>query len=148
MEAIYWGSNPVWGRGLGSGPWVMADLENGLWGGNEALNPGNVPLTYPFVTAMVKGGTNGFALKAGDATQGKLQSMFDGPRPPGYQPMRKQGAIILGIGEPPPLPRTLTNSAPSCAAQRPIPTLSPPLPPLSTKAATTQIGRSARFMRG
>ena len=47
---------------------------------------------------MVKGGANGFALKASDATAGKLQTMWDGPRPRGYQPMRKQGAIILGIG--------------------------------------------------
>ena len=49
---------------------------------------------------MLKGGANGFALKAADATQGKLQTMYDGPRPSsgGYQPMRKQGAIILGIG--------------------------------------------------
>ena len=52
----------------------------------------------PFVTAMVKGGTDGFALKGGDATQGKLTTMYDGPRPPQYQPMKKQGAIILGIG--------------------------------------------------
>jgi hypothetical protein len=39
----------------------------------------------PFVTAMVKGGANGFALKGGDATQGKLTTMWDGPRPQGYQ---------------------------------------------------------------
>eukprot|EP00326_Haptolina_ericina_P038193 CAMPEP_0181241512 /NCGR_PEP_ID=MMETSP1096-20121128/41168_1 /TAXON_ID=156174 ORGANISM="Chrysochromulina ericina, Strain CCMP281" /NCGR_SAMPLE_ID=MMETSP1096 /ASSEMBLY_ACC=CAM_ASM_000453 /LENGTH=74 /DNA_ID=CAMNT_0023337603 /DNA_START=1 /DNA_END=225 /DNA_ORIENTATION=+ len=24
--------------------------------------------------------------------------MWDGPRPPGYQPMQKTGAIILGVG--------------------------------------------------
>ena len=53
---------------------------------------------------MLKGGSHGFALKAGDATQGHLQTMWDGPRPKvgrngtGYQPMKKQGAIILGIG--------------------------------------------------
>ena len=39
----------------------------------------------PFVTAMVKGGANGFALKGGDATQGKLTTMWDGPRPQGSQ---------------------------------------------------------------
>ena len=77
---------------------LQADLENGLWAGNERVNPDNVPLNYPFVMAMVKGGANGFALKAGDATQGKLSVMFDGPRPNGYQPMKKQGSIILGIG--------------------------------------------------
>ena len=76
----------------------MADLENGLFAGNVRVNPGNAPLTYEFVTAMVKGGANGFALKAADATQGKLQLMYDGPRPDGYQPMKKQGALILGIG--------------------------------------------------
>jgi hypothetical protein len=54
---------------------------------------------------MLKGGANGFALKAADATQGKLMTMWDGPRPQTnssglgpYQPMRKQGAIILGMG--------------------------------------------------
>jgi hypothetical protein len=77
----------------------MADLEDGLWAGNQKpFNHDNTPVTSPFVTAMVKGGSNGFALKAGDATAGKLKTMYDGPRPPGYQPMRKQGAIILGIG--------------------------------------------------
>ena len=51
------------------------------------MNPNNTALNYPFVTAMVKGKTDGFALKAADATQGKLQLMFDGPRPAGgYQP--------------------------------------------------------------
>ena len=73
-------------------------IENGLWAGNVTPTLSNTPLTMPFVTAMVKGGTDGFALKAGDATQGKLTTMYDGPRPKGYQPMRKQGSIILGIG--------------------------------------------------
>ena len=48
---------------------------------------------------MLKGATDGFAIKAADATQGKMQLMFAGPRPsPRYQPMAKQGGIILGIG--------------------------------------------------
>jgi len=82
MEAVYWGTCKIWGKGHGEqGPWVMADLENGLWAGNERVNDENMPLNYPFVMAMVKGGSNGFALKAGDATQGKLQLMYDGPRP-------------------------------------------------------------------
>ncbi len=33
VEAIYWGTSTQWGRGSGSGPWVMADLGNGLFGG-------------------------------------------------------------------------------------------------------------------
>jgi len=98
MECVYWGTCNVWGSGQGSGPWVMADLENGLWAGNVRKNEKNLPINTEYVTAMVKGGTNGFALKANDATRGKLQLMYDGPRPNGYQPMKKQGAIILGIG--------------------------------------------------
>ena len=74
---------------------VMADLENGLFAGNETGNDNNTPITTDFVFAMVKGGTNGFALKASDATTGTLKVMFDGPRPRGYPPMKKQGAIIL-----------------------------------------------------
>eukprot|EP01084_Bolivina_argentea_P109865 196281_1 len=98
MEAIYFGNCAVWGRGSGSGPWVMADLENGLWAGNEKVNSNNTPLTSDYVFAMVKGGTNGFALKGGDANGGSLKVMYDGARPDGYQPMHKQGSIILGIG--------------------------------------------------
>ena len=55
-------------------------------------------LRSAFVTAMIKGGTDGFAIKGGDATAGTLTTFFDGPRPHGYQPMHKTGAIILGVG--------------------------------------------------
>eukprot|EP00486_Rosalina_sp_Unknown_P007470 CAMPEP_0201575660 /NCGR_PEP_ID=MMETSP0190_2-20130828/20997_1 /ASSEMBLY_ACC=CAM_ASM_000263 /TAXON_ID=37353 /ORGANISM="Rosalina sp." /LENGTH=306 /DNA_ID=CAMNT_0048005557 /DNA_START=48 /DNA_END=965 /DNA_ORIENTATION=+ len=98
MEALYFGNATGWGRGADNGPWVMADLENGLWAGNETVNNGNTPITSTFVFAMVKGGSNGFALKGGDANGASLKSLYDGPRPPGYQPMHKQGSIILGIG--------------------------------------------------
>ena len=96
MEAVYFGTCTGWGRGQGSGPWVMGDLEDGLWAGADKVNNNNTAIATPFVTAMVKGGANGFALKAQDATAGKLQTMWDGPRPAGYQPMKKEGAIILG----------------------------------------------------
>ena len=85
MEAVYFGVSKQWGRGAGDGPWVMADIENGLWAGDVNPALGNTPLTTPFVTAMVKGGENGFALKGGDATNGTLKVMWDGPRPPGYR---------------------------------------------------------------
>lgn len=98
MECVYFGNSQDWGHGGGSGPWVMADLEDGLWAGDQKVNPDNTPVTFPFTTALVKGRTDGFVLKAGDATKGGLTTMYDGPRPSGYQPMRKQGAIILGIG--------------------------------------------------
>ena len=39
-----------------------------------------------------------FALKGADSTTGPLKTLYDGVRPRGYQPMKKQGSIILGIG--------------------------------------------------
>ena len=98
MEALYFGNATGWGRGAGKGPWIMADLENGLWAGNQSVNSGNTPITSDFVFAMLKGGENGFALKGGDANGVSLKVMYDGSRPQGYQPMHKQGSIILGIG--------------------------------------------------
>jgi hypothetical protein len=78
----------------------MADLEDGLWTCNETnfINSLNQPITATYTTAMVKGGSIGFSVKSADATQGTLSTLYDGPRPPGYQPMRKQGSVILGIG--------------------------------------------------
>jgi len=102
MEAIYFGNSTVWGHGQGTGPWIMADLENGLWAGNVTAGKGSA-IDADFVTAMVKGDRgNHFALKGGDAggnrLTGRLKVLYDGVRPQGYHPMKKQGAIILGIG--------------------------------------------------
>jgi len=47
---------------------------------------------------MLKGGPNLMAIKGGDAQSGRLQSLYSGPRPDGYSPMKKQGGIILGVG--------------------------------------------------
>jgi non-reducing end alpha-L-arabinofuranosidase len=101
MEAIYFGNIKVWGYGSGNGPWVMADLENGLFSGaNVHLNSGDQSITSHYVTAIVKGGPNLWAIKAGNAQSGGLTTMYSGPRPnvSGYNPMHKEGAIILGIG--------------------------------------------------
>ncbi len=103
MEAIYFGDGDGGSNegGSGSGPWVMADLENGLYSGiNAGSNSGDQSISTRFVTAMVKGGPNLWAIKAANAQSGGLTTMYSGPRPnvSGYNPMRKQGAIILGIG--------------------------------------------------
>ena len=146
MEAIYFG-NTHWMQNAGDnttvgpdgqvldGPWVGADLEAGMYYGGGKVskyNPQNKPLIQPFVSLYLRGGTDGFALKGGDATKGRLQTMYDGPRPdckvatitpphpdagasictrqrtnpynvkrnitPSYQPMHKQGAIVLATG--------------------------------------------------
>jgi len=100
MEAIYFGNCTFWGRGSGSGPWVMADLENGLFAGGSLVNYSNPSISHDYITAIVKGEPGHFAIRAGDAQSGNLTSMWDGARPTtsGYNPMHKEGAIILGIG--------------------------------------------------
>jgi len=103
MEAVYWGSfnasRAGWSSGSGAGPWVMADLEDGLWAGRSPpVTASNTPIHARFVTAMAKGHKGGFALKGGDAQSGKLTTLYEGGRPTGYETMRKRGAIILGVG--------------------------------------------------
>jgi len=97
MEALYFGTSKGWGHGQGDGPWIMADLENGLWAGDQRVAPAP-SINYQYVTAMAKGKKGGFALKGGNAQEGSLQTLHEGARPAGYSTMKKQGAIILGIG--------------------------------------------------
>lgn len=96
MEAIYYGDSTVWGTGSGSGPWVMADLENGLFSGQSvAQNTADPSITYRFVTAVVKGEPNQWAIKGGNAASGSLSTYFSGARPTvsGYNPMSKEGSM-------------------------------------------------------
>jgi hypothetical protein len=102
MDAINWG-NLCWGGFTcqGSGPWVQADLEWGLFNGGNAnkTNPDNVPINATYVTAMLKNnGTTEWQLKGGDAQSGSLTTLWKGGLPSGYSPMKKQGAITLGCG--------------------------------------------------
>ncbi|MES1208302.1 MAG: arabinofuranosidase catalytic domain-containing protein [Pseudomonadota bacterium] len=99
MEAVYFGNYTHQGKGGGTGPWVMADMENGVFAGPSfAANPMVTPLTSAYVTAMVIGRAGSFALRGGNAQMGTVTTMYDGVRANGYNPMKKQGAIILGIG--------------------------------------------------
>jgi non-reducing end alpha-L-arabinofuranosidase len=98
METVYFGANKQWGYGAGSGPWVMADLEWGLFSGVNAGYNNIASINHRFVTAMVKGEPNHWAIRGGDAQSGGLTTYFDGVRPSGYHPMKKEGAILLGIG--------------------------------------------------
>ena len=102
MEAVYFGTCTIWGKGADNGPWVMGDLENGLWAGSSSPYNMNTPVTYPYITGMVKGdaaGKNHWTIKIGNAQSGMLATPFDGQRPSSrYNPMRKEGAIGLGTG--------------------------------------------------
>eukprot|EP00036_Acanthoecidae_sp_10tr_P020623 CAMPEP_0206299692 /NCGR_PEP_ID=MMETSP0106_2-20121207/7317_1 /ASSEMBLY_ACC=CAM_ASM_000206 /TAXON_ID=81532 /ORGANISM="Acanthoeca-like sp., Strain 10tr" /LENGTH=319 /DNA_ID=CAMNT_0053730393 /DNA_START=241 /DNA_END=1200 /DNA_ORIENTATION=+ len=101
MEAIYFGSSYApQGPGSGSGPWIGADMENGIYeGGSKKATSPSLPLV-DFRVGMVKGNSgNEYSIKTGDAqVASSLSTVYTGPRPPAYGAMRKQGAIILGIG--------------------------------------------------
>ena len=103
MEATYFGDSTGWYHGNPPGPWVMTDQENNLVG---CVNPDGSKLcaslpniSSRFVTAMAKGEPHHWTSMGGDAQHGALSVMFSGPRVrSSYDPMRKQGAILLGNG--------------------------------------------------
>jgi hypothetical protein len=120
MECIYWGADTQFGQsGGGSGPWIGADLENGMFEGYEngsAKVSSNTTITgWPYVTLLLKGlsapdcpsgltSSGCYALKAGNAQSGNLEWKWNattknyGARPPNYSPQKKQGAVILATG--------------------------------------------------
>ena len=100
MDAINFSTQCWFGGCSGTGPWVQADLEFGLFpGGSTSWNPNQRAFTNRYVTAMLKNnGTSRFAIKGGNAQSGNLTTLWDGALPNGYSPMRKQGAIVLGSG--------------------------------------------------
>ena len=85
MEAVYFGNCTIWGKGADNGPWVMGDLENGLWAGNvEPVTPTTCRSTYKYVTGMVKGddaGKNHWTIKGGNAQSGTLDDAVRRPAP-------------------------------------------------------------------
>lgn len=104
MDAIYFGTLCWFSPCNGAGPWVMGDLENGLFqsntgGSQNASYTGN---RAPYVTAMLKNnGQNFFAIKDGNAQTGGLATRYSGALPtfrPGYSPMHQEGSIVLGTG--------------------------------------------------
>ena len=103
METTYYGNATAWYHGNPPGPWIMTDQENNLVGcvttNASKLCPDLPNITWRFVTAMAKGEPHHWTSMGGDAQRGPLSVMFDGPRVDHtYDPMRKQGAILLGNG--------------------------------------------------
>jgi non-reducing end alpha-L-arabinofuranosidase len=100
MDSINFSTQCWFGGCSGTGPWVQADLEFGLYsGGSQSWNQNQRAFNNRFVTATLKNnGTSRFAMKGSNAQSGSLFTLWDGALPPGYSPMRKQGAIILGSG--------------------------------------------------
>lgn len=107
METTYYGNSNLWYYGSGPGPWIMTDQENNLVG---CVNPSpndkycsNLPsINWRFVTATADGEPHHWRTMGGNAQNGDLNVLFDGTRiineKNTYDPMRKQGAIVLGNG--------------------------------------------------
>jgi hypothetical protein len=108
MEAVYFGSDITWGgKGEGTGPWIAADLENGVyksdkggWQSQSMFTASAKSIIANFATVLLKGPSGSkFTIKGGDAQSGALTTMWNGNRPSnGYSPKKLQGAIILGTG--------------------------------------------------
>ena len=107
METLHFSNMTYWYHGQPPGPWIMSDQENNLVGCvNESPYDKYCPdlptITWRFVTATMDGEPGHWRTMGGDAQQGDLQIMYDGGRiindRSSYDPMRKQGAILLGNG--------------------------------------------------
>jgi hypothetical protein len=101
MEAIYFGCNDL-GPPLpacSTGPYVMADMES-----MHAMMKKDLEPTYlqpgDFLAAIVKGKPGHLAIKAGDVQKAhsSFRTIYEGVRPEGYEVMKKEGGIVLGVG--------------------------------------------------
>jgi len=101
MDAVNLGTKCYFPPCTGSGPWVEADLENGLFSGGNGSNLANKGNGSNFVTALLKNdGQTTYALKGGDSQSGGLSTWYSGALPNlgGYTPMQQEGGIVLGTG--------------------------------------------------
>ena len=112
MESTYYGNARFWYYGEDDGPWIMTDQENNLVGcvnpdPNDKYCEGLPSIYWRFVTATADGKPGHWRSMGGDAQGGELFTMYDGGRiinkkfvgdKSSYDPMRKQGAIVLGNG--------------------------------------------------
>ncbi len=106
MNTVYFGTSTAWGSGDGPGPWIMSDMEAGLFSGyNVKQNPENPTIDkWRFVTGVVNGGGgNQWDIRGGNAQENGLKTFYSGVRPSSrentyYYPMHRKGAIQLGNG--------------------------------------------------
>ena len=105
METTYYGTSTAWGRGNGEGPWIMSDMEAGLFSGYGAKENDVPSITdWRFVSVYVNGGGgNRWDLRGADATQPEVITFYSGVRPgtpdsDAYYPMHKKGGMLLGNG--------------------------------------------------
>lgn len=73
MDAVSLATTCYFAPCTGDGPWVEADLENGMFQGDNGTNTANRGNGSTFVTAVLKNdGRTRYALKSGDAQSGAL----------------------------------------------------------------------------
>ena len=95
MEALYFGSSCWFSPCNGSGPWMFADLEWGLFQGSATNGTTNVSLPYDYVSGFLKGDVKTYTIRGNDATQDVLKLLGSTNRP---APNLLTGAIVLAIG--------------------------------------------------
>ena len=107
METTYFGIKSKWYHGDYPGPWLMTDQENNLVGcvneyPDDKYCETLKSINWRFVTQMVDGAPHRGRSMGGNAQEGALEMLYDGGRikneRSSYDPMRKQGAILLGNG--------------------------------------------------
>ncbi|MBN2666706.1 MAG: lamin tail domain-containing protein [Bacteroidales bacterium] len=106
METVYFGTSTAWGSGNGPGPWIMSDMEAGLFSGYDAKqNIANPTIdSWRFVTGIVNGGGgNKWEIWGANAQGGNLAAFYKGIRPHSpendwYNPMHRKGAVQMGNG--------------------------------------------------
>ncbi|WP_084315873.1 arabinofuranosidase catalytic domain-containing protein [Actinospica robiniae] len=100
MNAIYYGTDCWTGNCTGPGPWVGADIENGMYFSNTGANPSAYPSeNASFLSAWEENnGSTNMTLQYGDAQAGGLIQTYSGALPNGYNPMKIQSSIELGTG--------------------------------------------------
>jgi hypothetical protein len=98
MNAMYFGTG-YWGKGAGSGPWFLADLEGGVWAGgtgaSTVVNPNLPSSKIPFAFGILKTSPSNYVIRVGDATSGTLTTANNTGLP---KTLNSPGGIILGIG--------------------------------------------------
>jgi hypothetical protein len=106
METVYFGTSTAWGSGAGTGPWIMSDMEAGLFSGySPKQNIANPTIdSWQFVTGVVNGGDgNKWQIRGANSQTGVLKTFYDGIRPQSldnnyYFPMHRKGGVQLGNG--------------------------------------------------
>lgn len=99
MEALYLGNNKGWAAATARGSWP--DWRTACSPESTAGSTrGDPSAGHRLLTTTLKGGPNQWTIRSGNAQSGGLSTFYDGVRPnaPGHNPMKKQGAINLGIG--------------------------------------------------